>query len=273
MTLTVTQTLQRARRALSGVSDAPALDAEWLLTHVLDVSDPTHLLTHSERVLTPAETAAFMAALATRQQGVPLAYILGEWDFYGRTFFVTPAVLVPRPATEALVDQALSIIATWSAQYQRPLRVADIGTGSGCIAITLARETKTPLHLVATDISSEALAVARRNATRHSVSAQIEFIQGDMLVPLHDWPVDLIVSNPPYVPAADLAQADSARDTHGLIFEPPQALIGGADGQQYVQALLRSGIPAIVESTDGQIVSTVKMRQSRSRASRAVTRR
>jgi release factor glutamine methyltransferase len=193
------------------------LDARLLLEHV---SGCTHadLIAHSERELTPAQAAQFAALLARRADGEPLAYLVGSAGFYGREFLVSPAVLIPRPDTELLVELA--------AQRARGLaapRLVDLGTGSGIVAVTLARLC--PAAAVsAVELSAAALVVARTNAARHGVS--VNFLAGSWYAPLGDACFDLIVANPPYVLAGDphLRQ-------NGLDFEPPGALTDGvADG-------------------------------------------
>jgi len=249
------------------------MDAERLLLHVLKRSETSWLYAHDDTELERTQRANLHDVTDQRATGKPLAYILGEWEFYGRPFFVNESVLIPRPSTEDLIDAALSAISRLAGS--RPLVVADIGTGSGCIAITLILESrsrnphsagalrgKRELRVIATDISEAALAVARQNAKRHGVLDQIEFLHGDMLVPFDpaSWraqgkpQVDLLVSNPPYVPTAELADAPNNPATFGLAFEPQVALDGGADGHQYLSIIKNSGIPAVVETQHGRVV-------------------
>lgn len=199
---------------------APRLGAEVLLGHVLGVSR-AYLLAHPERVLTPAEQAAYERLVGRCAQGEPLFYLIGWREFYGLDFLVDRRVLIPRPETELLVEQALSVISPSSV-------VVDVGTGSGCIAVTLAVRLPGPVRaLYATDLSPAALEVARANAARHGVAGQITFLQGDLLAPLPE-PADVMVANLPYV----------ARDEWGGLvaepnvaeFEPAMALDGGRDG-------------------------------------------
>lgn len=254
---TIHQALTQARVALRDVSDAPGLDAQRLLLQVLHQPESGWLFSHAEEQLTQAQMEAFQGFLARRLQGEPLAYITGSWDFYGRSFTVTPDVLIPRPATEELVEQAITSLQTMAAHKKRPLIVADIGTGSGCIAITLARELSPAVvtKIYATDISPQALMIARHNAALHRITNRLEFLEGDMLAPVVNKKIDLIVSNPPYVPTAEIAKAGRVRDTLGLQFEPHLALDGGTDGHYFTQQLSELPIPTLLETTGGTIVT------------------
>jgi release factor glutamine methyltransferase len=242
-----------AGNRLRNSSDAPDLDAQRLLLHVLKQTESSWLLTHSERVLSSQQETAFQGLIERRAGGEPLAYLLGWQEFYGRRFEVTPDVLIPRPSTEALVEQSVDVIKKMASELGRPLTIADIGTGSGCIAITLALEAAEAIKdLYATDISSAALATARQNAIKHAVSDRIEFRQGNLLEPLKNVQIDLIVSNPPYIPSNELQQPP-APTTAGLRFEPSIALDGGPDGTHFLKKLRYSGIPAVLEGVNGQI--------------------
>lgn len=258
--MTIQHLLLDAERQLATTSDAPSLDASCLLLHVTHQPDTSWLHAHAHEPLTSTEQHHFAVLVARRRTGEPLAYILGTAEFYGRSFQVTPDVLVPRPATEEVIDTALQLIPTLPHPSTRPFTIADIGTGSGCIAITLALELSSraeTYHLLATDISPAALAVARRNAEHHHAAAYITFLHGSLLEPLANRPIDLIVSNPPYIPSAELpSHPSTARpETRGLTFEPRQALDGGPDGQQFIAAITASGIPAVLEVTGGVIVT------------------
>lgn len=242
------------RKDLWAVSDVPDMEAQRILLQVLGQEDGSWLIAHGEEAMSPADLTAMMKLTIERATGKPLAYVLGEWDFYGRTFMVDERVLVPRPETEGLVERALE----WLAAHPEVRRVADVGTGSGVIAITLAlelEERSPALEMVATDISPEALAVARENARRHGVLDRIDFLEGDLLEPLAGKQVDLIVSNPPYVPTAEVEAAANSPQTVGLTFEPQMALDGGADGRHYIQKITASGIPAVIEGLGGKIVT------------------
>ncbi len=221
---TVEEAQQAARRALQPHSETARLDAQVLLAHILQVPR-TWVLIHPEARLTPQQQAALHTALAQLRDGTPLPYVLGEWEFYGRTFSLTPQVLIPRPETELLVENALA----WLDAHPAARRVADAGTGSGCIAVTLAAE-RPSLQVTALDISAAALQVARRNARRHAV--RVRFIQADLLSPLAPRSCDLICANLPYIPTATL----QGLDVYGK--EPALALDGGPDGLTLIRRLL-----------------------------------
>lgn len=214
--------LANAAKVLDAASGSPRLDAELLLSRALDVPR-SYLLAHPEDVPDDAARQRFYEALEQRADGKPMAYITGEKDFWSLTLMVSRATLVPRPETELLIEQALNLI-----PRRADLRILDLGTGSGAIALALARER--PLcDIVATDISQDALAVARENARQHDI-ANIEFVQGDWMQPVAGREFDLIVSNPPYVAAGDPALAK-------LTFEPSQALVAGDDGLDAIRRI------------------------------------
>ncbi|MGH7686968.1 MAG: peptide chain release factor N(5)-glutamine methyltransferase, partial [Candidatus Dormibacteria bacterium] len=208
-------------------STSPRLDAELLLAHALCVRRIDLYLLH-DRPLAEPELAAARELIRRRGTGEPVAYITGTREFYGRPFTVTRAVLVPRPETETLVAVALERLRTTG----EAARVADLGTGSGCIAVTLAAELPA-VAVVATDISDDGLAVARDNAETNGVGDRVDFVRGDWAEPIND-AVDLVVSNPPYVTTDELSAADAdVRE-----FEPHLALDGGRDGMDAYRALL-----------------------------------
>ncbi|MEI6310103.1 MAG: peptide chain release factor N(5)-glutamine methyltransferase [bacterium] len=183
------------------------------------------LLVCPERPMT--DESEFQRWLKERVEGKPLAYLSHRQDFFGRTFFIDERVLIPRPETELLVEEAVLLV---QAMYQGDCTIADIGAGSGCIAITLALELPR-VRLWATDLSANALEVARRNALDYAVESRITFLEGDLLDPLPG-PVDLLVANLPYVSSSWLAGEPS------LAFEPRQALDGGRDGTDLLRRLL-----------------------------------
>jgi len=209
--------LKRARGLLAPVSASPALDAELLLARALG-RDRSWLVAHRDETPDAAVLARAEAWLARRVAGEPLAYITGVREFWSLKLEVTPAVLIPRPDTEILVERALELIPA-----DRPCRVLDLGTGSGAIAIAIASE-RASAEVTATDASADALAVARRNAER-LVPGRIRFAAGDWFSALEDGRFDLVVSNPPYVAAGDKALADPA-----IACEPRRALAAGTDG-------------------------------------------
>ena len=208
-------------------SSSPRLDAELLLAHALRVRRIDLYLLH-DRPLGEPELSAARELIRRRGTGEPVAYITGTREFYGRPFAVTPAVLVPRPETETLVSVALERLRMPAAAA----RAADLGTGSGCIAVTLAAELP-GMHVVATDISSDALAVARENAEANGVGDRVDFLRGDWAEPLND-AVDLVVSNPPYVTTDEL----DATEADVREFEPHLALDGGSDGMAAYRSLI-----------------------------------
>lgn len=202
------------------------VDTELLLAEALGRSR-SWLYAHPEAAVPAPARARFEALLARRQAGEPVAYLLGRQGFWSLELEVSPATLIPRPETELLVELALARLPAGQS-----LRVADLGTGSGAIALALARE-RPQAHVVATDASAEALTVARRNAARLGLG-RVEFRDGDWLVPLAQERFDLIASNPPYIEQDDphLAQGD-------LRFEPPAALASGADGLDAIRVIVR----------------------------------
>lgn len=248
---TVGAGIRRARVILSKVSDTAVLDAERLLLAVLGHDETSSLYAYKHQELSEEQQQEFESLVQKRATGKPLAYILGEWEFYGRPFYVTPDVLVPRPSTEDLIEAALPYIDAWRGRHPgEQMTIADIGTGSGIIAITLALETQA--KIIATDISPAALNVAKKNAQRHGVAERIEFLQGDLTAPLADRKIDLLVTNPPYVPSLELDQSPTV-ETRALTFEPRLALDGGPDGKVFIQRIAVSGIPAWVETRNGTV--------------------
>lgn len=204
-------------------------DAELLLMRALDC-DKSWLLAHRDEALPNDAAERFHSWLARRSAGEPVQYILGEAEFFGLPFRVAPGVLIPRPETEHLVEAILRLLAAVPAPV-----LADIGTGSGAIAVALAHALPSA-HLSAVDISAEALTIARGNAERNGVSERIRFFEGDLLAPLADGRFDCIASNPPYVARKD-------RDTLAVEVrehEPELALYGGADGLDIYRRLIPS---------------------------------
>lgn len=211
-------------RELREVSDSPRLDTELLLGHVLQI-DRGALRARPERVLGAQEQSEFHRLLERRKRREPVAYLLGNAGFMDFELEVNPAVLIPRPETELLVELA---IATLAAHQGRPLRIADLGTGSGAIAIALARHDPA-WSVLGIDISEEALAVARRNAVL--AGGNLRFRRGSWCEGLAPGSFDLIVANPPYVAPGDPAlHPDCA-------WEPPIALFAGGDGLEAIRQI------------------------------------
>jgi release factor glutamine methyltransferase len=214
------------RRALVQSGLVP-IDAQVLLAHVVG-ADRAWLVAHATDPLPGAHADAFFALAKRRRDGEPVAYLTGRREFHGLDLAVTPAVLIPRPETETLVDAVLARL-----PVDRPLRIVDLGTGSGAVALAIAHAR--PLaQVIATDLSSAALAVARGNATRLRL-ANVAFAHGDWYDALGDdrGPFDAIVSNPPYV-----ADGDPHLGEGDLRHEPPRALAAGADGLDALRAIV-----------------------------------
>lgn len=209
-------------------------DAELLLCATLDL-DRVGLYLNYDRPLSPAELAAFRERVGRRARREPLQHVLGRTEFWSLPFLVTPAVLIPRGDTEVLVEEALKRVAG-------PCSILDVGTGSGAIAIALAHELPTAA-VTAVDISTEALAVAAENARGNGVEGRVSFLQAD-LGALPVGPYDLVVANPPYIPAGDLAGLmPEVRD-----FEPHLALNGGGDGLDCYRRLMPAAAACLKSS-------------------------
>ena len=223
--LRIDAALEAATEQLRQRSDSPRLDAELLLARALDVSR-SYLFAHPEDEMDLDAAGRFDTTVRKRVDGMPMAYITGEKEFWSMTLIVSPATLVPRPDTEVLVEQALSHIPR-KADWQ----IADLGTGSGAIALALARER--PLcQVTATELSPEALAVAEENARQLAVP-NVEFFQGSWTEPLDGKAFNVVVSNPPYVASNDPHLAM-------LQHEPVAALDAGDDGLDAIRALASS---------------------------------
>jgi release factor glutamine methyltransferase len=233
------------------------LAAELLLMHALG-RDRTWLYTHPEALLETPDAERYFALIARRAAGEPTQYLIGKQEFWGLEFEVTPAVLIPRPETEHVMEVALAQLGPRGFKIyldtglpRERLRVVDVGTGSGCLAVSLAYELP-HAEVFATDISAPALEVARRNAARHAVADRIHFLQTDLLEALshESHSFDLIVSNPPYVSRNEANQLQSEVLNH----EPHAALFGGPTGVEiYARlieqagTLLRSGGILVLE--------------------------
>jgi release factor glutamine methyltransferase len=210
-------------------------DAELLLRHLLQHERAALLARWNER-LHEDEAAEYVAFLERRHKGEPIQYITGEASFYGLTFHVTPAVLIPRPETEHLVEKVIALCRG----VERP-RIVDVGAGSGAIAVALAHELP-QAQVTATDISVEALAIAKENAKRNNVTERVRFLQGDLLAPIAAERFDVVASNPPYVSSGDRASLDvEVRD-----YEPETALFAGPDGLAVYRRLIPQAAGVLV---------------------------
>jgi release factor glutamine methyltransferase len=218
--------LDRGRRALRSQSETPGLDAQVLLADILD-RNRAWVLAHPEADLTERQRRRYVTALQDCLEGRALAYVLGWWEFYGRRFRVTPQVLIPRPETELMVEQALEIA---HGRSNKLLHAIDVGTGSGCVAVTLAAEAEN-VKLIAADVDRAALSVARVNTERHSVVDRIRFVCTDLMRGFKG-PFDLICANLPYIPTAELGRLRVGER------EPRRALDGGVDGLAVVRRLI-----------------------------------
>jgi release factor glutamine methyltransferase len=250
------EALQRATLQLNAAPDLRAeatRDAALLLRHALAITYAQQLA-HPARPLTPVELAAYDALIARRLTHEPIQYITGEQEFYGLTLHVTPAVLIPRPETEHLVESVLAEMQQVSANT---FRILDIGTGSGAIAIALAHHLP-QANITAVDLSPAALEVAAANAARHNLSDRIHFVQSDLLASFapNELPFDTpgatasglgslgwdaIVSNPPYVPTTDRATLHPQVREH----EPASALFAGTDGLDIYRRLIPQACAAL----------------------------
>ena len=222
---TIHTALAHGRSLLAPISPTPDLDSRLLLEHTLHAPH-SYLIAHADEELTAVQTRQYHAALQRAAAREPIPYIVGHAPFFGLNFLVTPDVLIPRPETEQLVEIALA----W-AKKRGPIRIVDVGAGSGCIPITLARHL--PLAAVqATDISADALAVARQNADRLA-PGRITFHQGHLLEPITT-SLHLITANLPYVASGEWTMLDDGVK----LYEPQVALLGGQDGLDLIKQLL-----------------------------------
>jgi release factor glutamine methyltransferase len=218
------EALQAARARLATTSRNPRRDAEVLLAHVLRC-DQAALLTHPERLLSPAEADQLESFLNRRLASEPMQYITGSQEFFGLLFEVTQAVLIPRPETEHLVEAALEHIGG------EAVRILDVGTGSGAIAVSLAH-ARPQSHLTAVDLSPAALEVARRNAQRHGVLDRVTFLQSNLLGSVDGTDFDVVVSNPPYIAEGEVLEPQVSN------YEPHPALYAGPTGLEVYERLI-----------------------------------
>jgi release factor glutamine methyltransferase len=252
------QTLAAAIRGLSAEHvPSPRMNAELLLMFTLNC-DRAYLHAHPERELSADEQNRYDAVLAERARGVPAQYITGHQEFWGLDLIVTPAVLIPRPETEHVIETVLECVGRAHTPAS-PLRIADVGTGSGCIALALAKELRRA-EIHATDISAAALEVARANAARHQLESLIQFREADLLAGSADNSFDFVVSNPPYVGESeeDQVQLDVRK------FEPRNAVFSGPTGIEVIARLIPQARAALkpggrlVMEISGTIAEKVK---------------
>jgi len=228
--MTVQEILRSASLTLQQAGcGAPRLDAELLLAKTLEC-DRAWLIAHAGEDVPSSAQKTYALLVERRRKREPLAYIMGEKEFWSRPFTVTPDVLIPRPETEHLIEAVMEHFPN----SDKPYRFCDIGTGSGCIAVTLTCEYP-QAQVIAADISHEALHIARKNAERHGITSRIEFRQGDMFAALRkqDAPFDAIISNPPYVGQDEMHALEAE-----LSFEPLHALTDETDGLRHLQTLI-----------------------------------
>jgi len=250
MTIGESLSLIRERFLSAGIEEA-LLEAELLMRHALNL-DAVRLFRDFEKELNPQQEQRINTLVERRIKGEPLAYITGRREFYGLEFAVNPDVLIPRPETEHLVEKAIEL----ARQIPAPI-IADIGTGSGAIAVSLARMLPA-VRIYATDISPEALETASSNAERHKVEANISFLRGNLAEPLPE-PVDILIANLPYVKSSDCASSP----------EPHLALDGGMDGLDVIERFcgglkgkLKPGGWVLLEIGQGQEEAVKKLLHS-----------
>lgn len=243
-------------RLTANTVPSPRMNAELLLMFTLGC-DRAHLYAHPERDLTADEASLYQAALSERVHGVPAQYITGHQEFWGMDLIVSPAVLIPRPETEHLIETVLELAAARSSTLK--IRIIDVGTGSGCIALALAKELRQG-EILATDVSTAALEIARANAVRHQFDGRIHFREADLLGGFEDNLFDFVVSNPPYV-------GDSEEDEVQLEvrkFEPRNAVFAGPTGLEIIARLIPQARAALkpggwlVMEISGAMVEGVK---------------
>lgn len=238
--------LSQAQKRLASFSDTATLDVQVLLAHVLGKSR-AWVLAHAEEVLSNSLLVRLETDLGRLESGEPLPYVLGKWEFFGLGFSVTPDVLIPRPETELLVERALN----WLQGHSDRRSIADVGTGSGCIAISLAFHIR-DLQVWAGDISQAALEVAKMNARQHGVEKRIAFAQSDLLSG-GEGPFDLICANLPYIPTETLRTLA----VYGR--EPELALDGGPTGMSQMGRLMQDTVAKF--SPGGLLLLEIEARQ------------
>lgn len=230
----ISELLSLGIKNLKKTSTTPALDAEILLTYVLK-KPKEFLYTHLDKKITSQKISRhYSDMLRRRKRREPIAYIIGHKEFYGLDFSVNRSTLIPRPDTELIIDEVVKVI--MQSIIQPPIIIADIGTGSGCIAITIAKILKTKVrYIYATDTSKNALVIARKNARHHRVSKKIKFLQGSLLTPLKNKKIDILIANLPYL--SEKAIKKYYTQCPDLNYEPKRALFAKEHGLYWYKRL------------------------------------
>lgn len=226
----IAELLNNLSSRLETHSDSARLDSQVLLAFILD-KPRTWILAHPETRLSLEQTHRLETALARLEQGEPLPYVLGQWEFFGLDFYITPDVLIPRPETELLVERSLE----WLGRHPTRRWIAEVGTGSGCIPVSLAKHIP-DLKILASDISFPALKVAQHNIIKHQVADQVYLLESDLLKGVSPAPsnrFDLICANLPYIPEDILKTLPVSH------WEPRLALSGGEDGMYFISRLFQ----------------------------------
>jgi release factor glutamine methyltransferase len=242
------EALINLKERLGKVSETAGLDAQVLLAHVTG-KPRSWVLAHADECLQRDASRRLAAAVERLEQGEPLPYVLGQWEFYGLKFIITPAVLIPRPETEILVEFALD----WLVRKKNRIRAVDAGTGSGCIAVALA--VNNPLvQVLAADISWDALQVAAQNIKRHAVMDRVLPIQSDLLAPVGT-DLDLVCANLPYIPDETLKGLDVYHR------EPTLALSGGKEGLTLIHRFLEEAAKRL--NLNGLVLAEIEANQGK----------
>ena len=235
--MTIKKVLTNSKKSLSPTSKTPHLDSEVLLSYALG-KPREWILAHPEREITKNQEKKFLGLVKKRKAGEPVAYLTGHKEFYGLDFVVDKRVPIPRPETEMLVEEIIHC--TRDAGVPPAYCIVDVGTGSGCIAITLAKHLS-HVKIIATDISQDVLQVAKKNAKKHQVDKQITFIKGNLLESclknIKQFPSPIIVANLPYLPQKIYDSTDKSVQQ-----EPAQAHLGGKKGSELIEKFLKQAV-------------------------------
>lgn len=234
---TISKLIKKGMETLGeGEYNNPLLDSQLLLCHVLNV-DKIYTYTHKDQVVDSQSVDKFLKLIDKRKSGYPIQYILGKQEFMGLDFYVKEGVLIPRPDTEILVENIIELVKSKYFKDKELIKIVDIGTGSGAITLSLAHYLENA-HVYSIDISDTALQVAKENAKRLGLESKVTFIKGDLLNPLGELniynSIDIIVSNPPYIPTKDIA----ALQKEVAEYEPKLALDGGEDGLDFYRRII-----------------------------------